>query len=69
MMIIAEDLRVQVVYVDHYFSKPMPPCSLPGLNQSTAYKLADEVPVIRIFGSTPPGQKTLVHIHGVGESL
>lgn len=60
-----EDVRVQAVVVDHYMSAPLPSGVLAGLPESPCYSLAREVPVVRVFGATPGGQKTLVHVHGV----
>jgi hypothetical protein len=55
---------MRVVALDHYLARPLPgldPCvsSLEG----TAI---DQVPVIRVFGSTPSGQKACLHLHQVG---
>ncbi|KAK6143919.1 hypothetical protein DH2020_024267 [Rehmannia glutinosa] len=54
---------VRIVSIDYYMAPP-----IPGLD--IAYSpfhggKVNEVPVIRIYGSTPAGQKTCLHIHRV----
>jgi len=54
---------VRLVSIDYYTAQP-----IPGLD--TCYSelegvAIDKVPVIRIFGATPGGQKACVHVHGV----
>ena len=60
-----EELRVEAVVVDYYMSKPLPRDAIHHLPSSPCYSRAREVPVVRIFGATPAGQKALVHVHGV----
>lgn len=54
---------LRIVYIDYYMRKPVQ-----GLHhcyselQGCAVNL---VPVIRIFGSTPSGQKACLHLHKV----
>ncbi|KAL4099442.1 hypothetical protein PRIC1_007247 [Phytophthora ramorum] len=61
----AEDLRVEAVVVDYYMSNPLPTDAIEKLPVSPCYLRAREVPVVRIFGATPAGQKALVHVHGI----
>ncbi|CAH0515493.1 unnamed protein product [Peronospora belbahrii] len=60
-----EELRVEAVVVDYYMSKPLPASTVTNIPSSSFYRRAHAVPVVRIFGATPAGQKTLVHIHGI----
>uniref|UniRef100_A0A0D9X2Q2 DNA polymerase n=1 Tax=Leersia perrieri TaxID=77586 RepID=A0A0D9X2Q2_9ORYZ len=56
-------LSVRIVSIDHYMSPP-----LPGFDFSYSHfhgEEVEELPVIRIYGSTPAGQKTCLHIHRV----
>ncbi|XP_014783409.1 DNA polymerase zeta catalytic subunit [Octopus bimaculoides] len=49
---------VRIVTADYYVSNPVA-----GLDAKLSSSV--QVPVIRIFGSTPAGQKTCLHVHGV----
>ena len=62
-----EELVVRLVSIDYYMTRPAP-----GLDECYSQlegSAIDQVPVIRIFGSTPSGQKTCVHVHGVSSRL
>ena len=54
---------LRLVTIDHYLTKPDPAhdvayCQLAG-------GAIEQVPVVRIFGSTPAGQKVCLHLHKV----
>uniref|UniRef100_A0A670ZFA7 DNA polymerase zeta catalytic subunit n=1 Tax=Pseudonaja textilis TaxID=8673 RepID=A0A670ZFA7_PSETE len=54
---------VRVVTADYYMSSPLPgldPCQSP-FREAPVKK----VPVVRVFGATPSGQKTCLHLHGI----
>jgi DNA polymerase zeta len=54
---------LRIVSIDYYMASP-----IPGYNicySSFQGSEVNEVPVIRIYGSTPAGQKTCLHIHRV----
>lgn len=53
---------VRIVSIDHYMASPIPSINI---SHSTFHRgKVNEVPVIRVYGSTPAGQKTCLHIHG-----
>ncbi|KAK1386104.1 DNA polymerase [Heracleum sosnowskyi] len=52
---------VRIVSIDYYMSPPIPDLDIS--YSSFQGGKVKEVPVIRIFGSTPAGQKTCLHIH------
>ncbi|KAI3752468.1 hypothetical protein L2E82_24501 [Cichorium intybus] len=52
---------VRIVSVDYYMSPPIPGIDL--CYSSFQGGKVNEVPVIRVYGSTPAGQKTCLHIH------
>ncbi|XP_077158008.1 DNA polymerase zeta catalytic subunit isoform X2 [Paroedura picta] len=54
---------VRVVTADYYMSSP-----LPGLDPCQSHfreAPVKRVPVVRVFGATPSGQKTCLHLHGI----
>jgi len=55
-------MSVQIVVLDHYQAEP-----LEGLDPLTSDRGYDirRVPILRVFGATPAGQKTTLHIHGI----
>ncbi|CAN6575672.1 unnamed protein product [Malus baccata var. baccata] len=60
-MAASDAFSVRIVSVDYYMAPP-----IPGLDISySSFQggKVNEVPVIRIFGATPAGQKTCLHIH------
>lgn len=52
---------VRIVSIDHYMAPPIPGYDI-GYSSFQGGKV-NEVPVIRVYGSTPAGQKTCLHIH------
>ncbi|KAK8698089.1 hypothetical protein V6N13_114220 [Hibiscus sabdariffa] len=52
---------VRIVSIDHYMAPPIPDFDI--CYSSFQGEKVKEVPVIRIYGSTPAGQKTCLHIH------
>ena len=59
----AQEFAVRLVSIDYYMARPTP-----GLDECYSElegRAIDQVPIIRIFGSTPSGQKACVHVHGV----
>lgn len=52
---------VRIVSIDYYMSPPIPDLDI--FYSSFQGGKVKEVPVIRIYGSTPAGQKTCLHIH------
>ena len=60
-----DNFRVRLNCVDHY--QGVPTELEPPLFQKSAQqhqRLSPKVPIIRVFGSTPTGQKVCAHIHG-----
>ncbi|CAA0816819.1 DNA polymerase zeta catalytic subunit [Striga hermonthica] len=54
---------VRIVSIDYYIAPPIPGL---GICYSSFHGgKVNEVPVIRIYGSTPAGQKTCLHVHRV----
>ncbi|XP_066381710.1 probable E3 ubiquitin-protein ligase BAH1-like 1 [Miscanthus floridulus] len=54
-------LSVRIVSLDYYMAPPLPGF---GFSRSPFHgEEVEEVPVVRIYGSTPAGQKACLHIH------
>ncbi|KAM7473768.1 hypothetical protein LguiB_021011 [Lonicera macranthoides] len=52
---------VRIVSIDYYMAPPVPGIDI--CHSSFQGGKVNEVPVIRIYGSTPAGQKTCLHVH------
>nr|KYP71224.1 DNA polymerase zeta catalytic subunit [Cajanus cajan] len=57
----SEVFSVRIVSIDHYMAPPIPDADI--CYSSFHGGKVNEVPVIRVYGSTPAGQKTCLHIH------
>lgn len=61
-----ETFLVRIVSLDYYMCKP-----IPGLDVCFSQlegTVIERVPVVQIYGSTPGGQKTCIHLHKVRQS-
>ena len=54
---------IRIVNSDFYVATPIP--ELDACNSAFRETATNKVPVIRIYGATPSGQKTCLHVHGV----
>lgn len=54
---------IRIVNSDFYVATPIP--DLDVCNSAFRETATNKVPVIRIYGATPNGQKTCLHVHGV----
>ncbi|EFJ43265.1 hypothetical protein VOLCADRAFT_66109 [Volvox carteri f. nagariensis] len=52
---------IQIVSIDYYMAPPIP--HIDYCFSSLEGTTVDLVPVIRIFGATPAGQKACIHVH------
>lgn len=53
---------VRIVSIDYYMAAPLPGFDI--CYSSFQGGRVNEVPVIRVYGATPAGQKTCLHLHG-----
>ncbi|KAI9186318.1 hypothetical protein LWI28_016151 [Acer negundo] len=58
---------VRIVSIDHYMAPPIPDYDF--CYSSFQGDKVLEVPIIRVYGSTPAGQKTCLHVHRGGAVL
>ena len=58
-----EEFVFRIVALDYYMSRPVP--GLDVCYSQLEGTAIDRVPVIQIYGSTPGGQMTCVHLHKV----
>jgi hypothetical protein len=57
---------VRIVSLDYYLAPPVP--GLDVAFSSLEGSAVDTVPVVRVFGSTPTGQRVCLHLHQVATS-
>jgi len=56
-------ISVRIVGMDHYMSDPIEGLD-PLISDFRGYEIR-KVPILRVFGATPAGQNTCLHLHGI----
>jgi DNA polymerase zeta len=59
-----ETFVVRIVTLDYYMAKPIPGLDI--CHSQLEGTAIERVPVVQIYGATPAGQKTCLHLHKVG---
>ncbi|KHN03988.1 DNA polymerase zeta catalytic subunit [Glycine soja] len=62
----SEIFSIRIVTIDYYMAPPIPDADI--CYSSFHGGKVNEVPVIRVYGPTPAGQKTCLHIHRVNRT-
>ena len=62
-----QDFVVRIVSIDYYMAHPVP--GLDVCYSELEGTTIESVPIIRVFGATPGGQKACAHVHGVWHDL
>eukprot|EP00227_Mantoniella_beaufortii_P001001 CAMPEP_0197612476 /NCGR_PEP_ID=MMETSP1326-20131121/57379_1 /TAXON_ID=1155430 /ORGANISM="Genus nov. species nov., Strain RCC2288" /LENGTH=91 /DNA_ID=CAMNT_0043181237 /DNA_START=113 /DNA_END=385 /DNA_ORIENTATION=+ len=57
----ALEFAIRLVTIDYYLAKPVP--GLDATHSAFVGAPVDRVPIVRIFGETPGGQKACLHLH------
>ncbi len=59
----ADEFVIRIVSLEHYMAAPLP--GMDACWSELAGAAVQQVPVVRIYGATPAGQKCCLHLHQV----
>lgn len=58
---------LRIAYLDYYLAPPIPGVDI--TFSSLEGTVVDTVPIVRVFGSTPAGQRVCLHLHQVSRDI